>query len=162
MNPPGTPPPDDGAKKKRILLGVAGGCLLLFTMCCVCPVTGYFGGNAKAKSEAEDFVNGWLEDVRSGNYDAAYAGMDSYYHSRKSREEFVQDLMTCASVRNHTSATVDDITIDHPFDNFILVRASISGGEAIGTESLSIGLESEDDGWKVGTFSNMSNYDCRL
>ncbi|MEZ4335056.1 MAG: hypothetical protein R3B82_00320 [Sandaracinaceae bacterium] len=161
MNAPGQAPPDDGGKKKRILIGVLGGCFLFFGMCCVCPVAGFVGGNAKAKSEAEDAVNAWLTDIRSGRYDAAYASMDSWYRSRKSRDEFVEDLMSCGSLRTHTTATVDEVTVDHPFDDFVLVRVSISGGEAVGMESLSLGLE-RDEGWKIGTFTNFDDHGCRL
>lgn len=155
-------PADDGGRKKKILIGVGVGCLLLVMLCCVCPVGGFVGGNAKAKGEVEDAVETWLSSVRAGDYDAAYAGMDSWYHSRKSREEFAMDLERCASVRTHTTATIDEISIDHPLDDFVIVRVSISGGGAAGSEMLSIGLENDSDGWKIGTFSNMSDYLCSL
>ncbi len=155
-------PADDGGRKKRILLGAAGGCLLLVGMCCVCPVAGYVGGNAKAKGEVEDAVETWLAHVRAGEWDAAYDGMDTWYHARRTREQLVEDLSACASVRSHTSASIEDVTVDHPFDDFVIVRAEIAGGATAGTEALSIGVEREDDGWKIGTFSSLGGHRCSL
>ncbi len=150
----GAPPSAAAAppKKKTNWALIGGvGCLGLLVVCCICPVTGFFAGNANAKSQAEETVQEIAEAGRANDANRLYDMLDSLARMSAERERFPQAVSRCTGLTTNTSVTVNDVAIDHPFDDFIIV--DVTWQTPAGPIDGSIGLERESDGYEIGTYS---------
>lgn len=151
--PPSQGAPPAGPPKKKTNWALIGGigCLSLVVVCCVVPVGGFFAGNASAKSRAEDAVADIAAAGRANDADRVYGMLDSWAQSSADRTRFPEAMSRCTGLTTNTSVTVDDVRIDHPFDDFILVEVTYQTPS--GPIGGSFGLENESDGYKIGTYS---------
>jgi hypothetical protein len=153
---PAFPPAQAPAPKKKTNWALIGGvgCLSLVVVCCVFPVGGFFGGNAIASGDVEDAVTDFAAAGRAQNADGVYAMLDSYSRSNVDRARLPEAMSRCTGLTTNTSVTIVDTSIDHPFDNFMI--ASVRYETPTGPIEGSIGIEREDDGFKIGTYSEHS------
>lgn len=150
--PPSQPAPPAGPPKKKTNWALIGGvgCLSLVVVCCILPIGGFFAGNANAKSNAEDAVEDIAAAGRARDADRLYALLDNYARSSTDRARFPEAMNNCVGLTTNTAVTIDDVRIDHPFDDFIIARVTYQ--TPTGPIEGSIGLESEGGGYKIGTY----------
>jgi hypothetical protein len=149
--PQAAPPPAGPPKKKtNWLLWVGVGCLSLTIICCVVPVSGFFIGNASAKSDAEEFVGDFAAAGRQRDTTRLYEMLDYYYRSSTDATRLGEALPRCTGLSTSTSVEIVDITVDHPFDDFMLVDVRYQ--TPTGPVEADIGVSRENGELRIGTY----------
>lgn len=150
------PPAQAPATKKKTNWALIGGvgCLSLVVVCCVLPVGGFFGGNAVAAGDIEDTVGELAAFGRAQNADGVYGMLDYYRRTSTDRARFPEAMSRCPGLTTNTSVTVVSTTIDHPLDGFMI--ASVRYETPTGPVEGSVGIQREDGGFKIGTYSEVT------
>lgn len=147
--PPAGPTAPPKKKTNWALIGGVG-CLGVLVVCCVFPVGGFFIGNSSAKGDAEDTVSEIAEIGRQRDANRLYSMLDSYSRTSVDVAQMPEAIGRCVGLSTNTSVTVEDFEIDHPFDDFVLVRVRYE--TPTGSIPASIGLERESDGYRLATY----------
>lgn len=154
-------PASPAAPKKGppwLLIGGVG-CLGALVVCCCLPIGGFFGGNAMVERDVRAAVESWLASVRAGDLATAHANTDSYYRMSNTVSDLTRDLASCPALLTHTSVTIEEVDIDMPLDDFVIVRSTLQD-PVRGAYVVSMGMEREDGTWRVGTLYSPTDIGC--
>jgi hypothetical protein len=144
-------PPAKKSNTKKWLLGVGIGCLLVSIVCCVVPTGGFFIGTASKKSDAEAAIEDFVQAGRARDATRIYDSLDYYYQMGTDREGVATALPRCTGLVTNTSYTVEDLEVDHPFDDYMLARVRFD--TPTGPVDANFGLSASGDVLKIGSYS---------